>query len=366
MGKTTIAVTWWGSGGHITPLVSLLNYVHTSNEFMSKCNDIYWFGEKNSLEQKACKEIPWVHFVEIPAGKIRRYWWLSAVRQNIKDILNVGVGVGRARWELRRRNIDIVFGKWGYVSFPVCFAAWTLWIKVIIHESDLFPGLANRLLYPFASKVFMWFESPWEKYGWKSEYVGQILSLQLWDEPHSNFVGPQKTDKTVVLILWWSQWATALFEAMKKIWDRTWAWSYNFQFIVTVGTKNVQYKEIFSKYPNVFTYEYLSPAEMGVLYKTADIAITRGGVTSLAEQKLFGIKSCIVPTPFTGGNHQLWNARWYEAHYGDVCIEQNDGLEMGIEKFLEQHISYKKSWSVLSQDPIKKTYTRIMKELLVN
>ncbi len=366
MRKTTIAVAWWGSGGHITPLVSLLNYVHTSNEFMSKCNDIYWFGEWNSLEQKACEEISWVHFVEIPVGKIRRYWGLRVMWQNIKDMLNVGMGIGCARWELRRHKIDVVFGKWGYVSFPVCFAAWVLWIKVVIHESDLFPGLANRLLYPFASKVFTWFEHQWEKYKWKCEHVGQILYLQLWEGPRSDFVEPKKTDKTVVLVLWWSQWAGALFDAMKKIWDRTWVWSHNFQFIVTLGTKNMQYKEVFSEYPNVFTYEYLSPAKMGMLYKNADIAITRWGVTSLAEQKLFGIKSCIVPTPFTGGNHQLWNARRYEERYWDVCIEQNNDMEKGIERFLEQHIGNKKSWSISSQDPIKKTYTKIMKELLVN
>lgn len=357
MWKKTIAVTGWWSGGHITPLVSLLNYVHTSKEFASKCNDIYWFGEKNSLEEDACDALPWVNFVPIPAGKRRRYRNIEAVAKNIRDMGRLLAGIGVAGRKLRSLDIDVVFGKWGHVSLPVCLAAWILRKKIIIHESDLHPWLANRLLYPFASLVFTWFEQK----SHKSRLIGQILSLQLVEPPSADFdLSHIDATKTIVLVLGGSQWAKALFDGLKEILDTRWHVAKEMVFIVTLGSKNAQYKEIFMSYENVHTVEYVGTREMWVLYRLGDVAITRGWITSLAEQKLFAIRSCIVPTPYTWGNHQRRNAQWYEKLYGDTCVKQNHAMVAGIVDFLEAHLSYKKAMPPISTEHLESSYKEIL------
>lgn len=358
--KKTIAVTWGGTGGHITPLVSLLDYLHTSTEFTAKCNKIYWFWEENSLEERSCRWLHGVEFIPVPSGKLRRYRTLNSVILNLIDLWKVCVGICIALRKVRSLNIEVVFGKWWHVSFPLCFAARVLGRRVILHESDLHPGLANRMLYPFASIVFTGFEQSFPK----TRYIGQILSLHLFDPvPESFSLPPVSSEKTIVLVLGWSQWAKTLFDAIKHIIDTRWHIVKDITFILTLGTKNAEYKDIFTSYEQVYTYEYLNTAEMWALYSIGDISITRGGVTSLAEQKLFGIKSCIVPLPYTGGNHQRWNAQRYVKKYDDVCVTQDVNLESNLIAFLEQYTWYKKQHTQNSKDPLKKVYKTILKEI---
>lgn len=133
-----------------------------------------------------------------------------------------------------------------------------------------------------------------------------------------------------------------------------------FCFHITLGTKNDHYAELFAPYSDfVKTYTFLPLSDMVALYRIGDIAITRGGATSLAEQKLFGIVSGIIPLPFTGGNHQYHNACWYRDTYGDTLIPQDDLMVFGIRQFLDTHIGYKKSLQDVSPARLMETYERV-------
>jgi UDP-N-acetylglucosamine--N-acetylmuramyl-(pentapeptide) pyrophosphoryl-undecaprenol N-acetylglucosamine transferase len=98
--------------------------------------------------------------------------------------------------------------------------------------------------------------------------------------------------------------------------------------LILLGTKNADYAAQFEAYSNVTSFTFIEHLEqIGALCQISDLSITRGSATSLAEQQLFGLRKIIIPLPHTGGNHQYYNAKWYEKEHGDCVLEQGDGLE---------------------------------------
>jgi len=95
-----------------------------------------------------------------------------------------------------------------------------------------------------------------------------------------------------------------------------------YEFHIVLGLANTEISTHFDKFDYVHTYGFLSQKEMGELYNICDITITRGGTTSLAEQKLYDMKQIIIPIPRT--HDQYDNAKWYVRYYNDSIINQRD------------------------------------------
>ena len=137
-----IVLTGGGTAGHVTPNIALLPFLKQAGY------EIYYIGSRNGIEEKLIRErnIP---YYGISSGKLRRYFdW-----KNFTDPFRVIRGYGQARRILRQIKPDVLFSKGGFVSVPVVRAASRLHIRTIIHESDMTPGLANRLAIPAADKV---------------------------------------------------------------------------------------------------------------------------------------------------------------------------------------------------------------------
>ena len=133
-----LLVVGGGTAGHVIPALPVIEH----------CLAAGWqatfVGTHSGLEEGLVKHLP-IEFRAIQSGKLRRYWsW-----QNVTDVLRVLVAILQALGLMLRNRPDVVFSKGGFVSFPVVFAAWLLRIPVVAHESDLSPGLANRLCAPF-------------------------------------------------------------------------------------------------------------------------------------------------------------------------------------------------------------------------
>lgn len=137
-----IVLTGGGTAGHVTPNIALLPHLQRAG-----C-EIHYLGTAAGIERSLI-EREGIPFHAISAGKLRRY--LSA--ENARDVLRIAKGFGQSLALLRRLRPDMVFSKGGFVSCPVVWAAWLLRVPVVVHESDLTPGLANRLSIPFAVKV---------------------------------------------------------------------------------------------------------------------------------------------------------------------------------------------------------------------
>ena len=134
----TIAVVGGGSAGHVVPALPVID------ELLNRQWQIHFIGTRSGLEERLLDGRQ-ITFHGIAAGKLRRYLdW-----QNVTDIARILWAVVESLLLLRRIQPKVLFSKGGFVSLPPVFAAWLLRIPVVAHESDLTPGLANRLAAPF-------------------------------------------------------------------------------------------------------------------------------------------------------------------------------------------------------------------------
>ena len=134
----TIAVVGGGSAGHVVPALPVID------ELLNRQWQIHFIGTRSGLEERLLDGRQ-ITFHGIAAGKLRRYLdW-----QNVTDIARIVWAVVESLLLLRRIQPKVLFSKGGFVSLPPVFAAWLLRIPVVAHESDLTPGLANRLAAPF-------------------------------------------------------------------------------------------------------------------------------------------------------------------------------------------------------------------------
>lgn len=214
-----------------------------------------------------------------------------------------------------RYRIDVVFCKGGYVSLPVVIAAWILRKKILVHDSDTKPGLTNRLAARFATKNFSWFPDTLPH----SICIGQILSDQLL-----SFDSLVRDDKIHILVAGGSLGALKLYRGVidaLKLLDRHKRNDYR---VVMINAQHLISPDEINGYEDIITLTSLitDQSQMGKRYARADMAIVRGGTTTLAECKLFDLPLVIVPLPVT--HDQATNAQFYVANHQDICISQND------------------------------------------
>ncbi|PZM86542.1 hypothetical protein DLH72_00540, partial [Candidatus Gracilibacteria bacterium] len=345
--KTTIALTGGATGGHIFPLLSIYNYLKENENL-----DFYWFGEEEGLEFDIAMENN-IKFIDIPAGKLRRYFDLRNFFEPLKNI----TGIFFAIYFIIRYKINIIFSKGGYVAIPICIAGFLLRKKIYIHESDTVPGLANKIISKLATKVFYTFPNQKTESGdEKHIFVGQILNpeilngvknLRLDENPYLN-----------VIVIAGSQGSTRIFENLLKVLPKL-----DFiDFTIILGEKNTHFKKDLEKFGNVKTYDFINQKELGKILKQTDIAITRAGATTLWELTMFGIHSIIIPLSESAGNHQTKNAEFFKQNYGSDILFENEQLAENIFIKLEKYKNLRKSG--LNLENFFNALEKIEKEIL--
>lgn len=146
MHKYKVIMTGGGTAGHVTPNLALIPALK-ENGF-----EVKYIGSKNGIEKEIIKSnnIP---YFQISSGKLRRYFDFK----NFTDPFKVLKGVGDANRILKKEKPDVIFSKGGFVAVPVVIAAYLRKIPVVAHESDITPGLANKLSAPFCNKLCVTF-----------------------------------------------------------------------------------------------------------------------------------------------------------------------------------------------------------------
>lgn len=345
-----IVMAWGGTGGHVFPIKSLVEYMDKQQHFKKKIGNIYRFGSRNSLESKVCYElessISNVHFVPILSGKLRRETPRMAKIRNLRDFFIFMVGIVQSLIQLQRCRIDVIFCKGGYVALPVVIAGRLLRKKIIVHESDTHSGLVNKIAARFAKKTFTGFDNVLPR----SETVGQILSDDIVVHKEHKMLEDSKLheiqrqispQKTIVLVVGGSQGSYKLYKSLLSILEKEPELMSNFVCILSLWVLNADLKNDFKHFPNVFVQEFFSQQEMGILCSIADIGLTRAGTTSLAEQKLYDMKLFIVPIAWT--HDQYDNAKYYVSQYQDLLIDQKSSdFEKHLLQAFYEHVWFKK------------------------
>ena len=138
-----IVLTGGGTAGHVTPNVALIEVLRAEGW------DIHYIGTQDGIEHELIGRLPGVKYHSVPSGKLRRYFDVK----NFTDPFKVLAGSVKAAHLIGQIKPDVVFSKGGFVSVPVVYGAWLHRVPVIVHESDMTPGLANRLSTPLCRAV---------------------------------------------------------------------------------------------------------------------------------------------------------------------------------------------------------------------
>lgn len=275
--------------------------------------EILYIGAKDGVEKKMVEKVG-VEFRGVACGKLRRYFSL----QNFVDIFKVPVGTWEALKILREVKPNVIFSKGGFVSVPVVLAAKKLGIPVILHESDLVPGLANKICARYAKKICISFEESKEffekfaKKGARIIYTGNPIRKNVVKGKKD--AGYKLTGfdhhRPVVLIMGGSQGAQQINDLVRASLDELLK---KFQIVHIRGRGNL---DISLHKKGYVQYEYLDE-QMKDVYAMCEMIVSRGGANSLAEIALLRKKALIIPLGTAGSRgDQIDNAKIFSRKFG--------------------------------------------------
>ena len=342
-----ILLTAGGTGGHIQPILAVVSELERIAQEKKIPLEFLWVGGKEGPEREFAqnKNIP---FRGISVGKIRRYFsW-----QNIVDFFKIPRGIIQAFSIVRKFKPDKVFGKGGYVSVPGVLASWLLHRSIIIHESDSIPGLANRFLSHFATKIAISFEEC-ERYFPKDKCVltGNPISSEILEgskERGFSYFKKSK-DKPTMFVTGGSQGARAINEIVKKAMPELLKIC---QVIHQAGVQSAKFKVQSSKL-GYRQYGFLKSKEMADAYAIADLIIARTGSNTLFELAALEKPSILIPLPTSAQNHQLRNARIFEESGAAQVILQKDLTQQVLLKNIKDILDNKEKLEEMSRNVSK-------------
>jgi UDP-N-acetylglucosamine--N-acetylmuramyl-(pentapeptide) pyrophosphoryl-undecaprenol N-acetylglucosamine transferase len=305
----TIVLTGGGSSGHVTPNIALLP------ELKRNGYTIFYIGSKNGIEKQLI-ENEGIPYYSISTGKLRRYFDLK----NFSDLFRVVDGFRQAFAVLGRLKPSIVFSKGGFVSCPVVWAAWLRKIPVVIHESDITPGLTNKLSMPFARKVCYTFpESASHIPANKGVRTGMPIREELLNGSPSKgrAVCGFTEAKPVLLVIGGSLGSEKINGAVRSILDTLLK---DFNVCHICGKGNLK-PELEGK-KGYKQFEYVSK-EQPPIFSAADIVLSRAGATVLFELLALKKPNLLVPlSKAASRGDQILNAASFEKQNFSMVLQE--------------------------------------------
>jgi UDP-N-acetylglucosamine--N-acetylmuramyl-(pentapeptide) pyrophosphoryl-undecaprenol N-acetylglucosamine transferase len=278
--------------------------------------DVTFVGSQSGMEERLIAPLG-VRYRGIPAGKLRRYWSF----ENVRDVGRIVAGIVGAWRLLGELEPEVVFSKGGFVSFPVVFAAWLRRTPIVAHESDLSPGLANRLALPFVDFVCTTF--PQTRFGRSrvpSEHTGTPLRQSLLHasaERGRRSVGVP-LGMPVLLVVGGSLGAERLNQVVHATLPRLTS-NYFVVHVCGPGRKSAELEGT----NNYRQFEYVTDG-WGDLLAAADVVVSRAGANSLYELVVLRKPNVLVPLTLQASRgDQLENARHAEAQGWSKVIEED-------------------------------------------
>ncbi|XEC94243.1 undecaprenyldiphospho-muramoylpentapeptide beta-N-acetylglucosaminyltransferase [Paenibacillus tarimensis] len=326
-----IIFTGGGSAGHVTVNLALIP------RFMEDGWSVEYIGSENGIEKQLVSTLPGVRYHSIATGKLRRYLsW-----QNVKDPFKVVKGALQAYRLIRKRKPNAIFSKGGFVSVPVVIGAWLNKVPVIIHESDVTPGLANRISIPFATGVCTTFQET-EKYlqSGKTRYVGPVIREELFrgNAARGRTFCNLNGNKPVLLIMGGSLGARKINQTVRAVLTRL---TERFEIVHLCGKGQLD-SSIHN--PSYRQYEYVNE-ELPDILAMSDIVISRAGANSIFEFLSLHKPMLLIPlTKEQSRGDQIVNANSFrESGFCEVLYEENmtaDSLEKEINRIYENRQVY--------------------------
>jgi len=317
--KKHIVFTGGGTLGHVMPNLPLIEH------YQQEGWDVSYIGSKKGEEREKIEALG-IRYYAIRTGKLRRYFdW-----QNFLDIFNVVMAIVQSFFILLKIRPNVVFSKGGYVALPPVVGAWLMRVPIVIHESDMTPGLTTKLSKRFAKKVCVSFQNA-AKYFEKSKvtWTGLPVRNLVFEANRARGLEVSGFDGTRPILL-------------------TFGGSLGAEFLNTMVREQVKNGKLSAydvinicgrekldqsmKFDNYVQFESLADDFLHIM-QAADLVITRGGATSLFELLAMQKIHVIVPlSKRASRGDQIHNARYFS--------------ELGVSSFIEEE---EYTWEAMEQ-----------------
>ncbi|MDD4372253.1 MAG: undecaprenyldiphospho-muramoylpentapeptide beta-N-acetylglucosaminyltransferase, partial [Anaerostipes sp.] len=326
-----IVLTGGGTAGHVTPNMALMP------KLIDEGYKISYIGSHNGMEKKLIADTG-VPYYGISSGKLRRYFDIK----NFSDPFRVVKGYFDAKKILKKLKPNVVFSKGGFVTVPVVMAAKHLHIPVIIHESDMTPGLANKLAIPSASKVCCNFPETVKLLPeGKAVLSGSPIREELFQGDKNEGLNFCKftPDKPVLLVIGGSLGSVAINNAIRNNIDDLLE---KFQVIHLCGKNNLDTS--LEGHKDYVQFEYIKK-ELKNLFACADIVVSRAGANAICELLALRKPNILIPLGLEASRgDQILNAESFEKQGYSYVLQESDvtskTLLHGVNEVYQKKDSY--------------------------
>lgn len=306
-----IILTGGGTAGHVTPNIALID------DLKKEGYEIYYIGSYNGIEKSLIHDTG-IPYYGISSGKLRRY----IDPKNLSDPFKVIKGCFQAAKIIRKIKPDVIFSKGGFVSVPVIIGAKLCGVPSILHESDMTPGLANKICLPFATKICTTFEEtlrhiPKNKAILTGSPIRANILTGVADKGRK--LCGFDTKKPVLMMIGGSLGAARLNNILRSILPTLLG---KYQFVHLCGKGNLEctlegrkgYKQ----------FEYVKD-ELPHLFAMADVVVSRAGSNAISELLALKKPNLLIPLPANASRgDQILNANSFKEHgYSEILLEGN-------------------------------------------
>ena len=344
----SIVLTGGGTAGHVTPNLALLPALKEAGF------EATYIGSLDGIEKKLAEDAG-LPYYGIAVGKLRRYF----DPKNFSDPFRVIKGFFQARKILKTVKPEVVFSKGGFVAVPVVRAASSLKIPCIIHESDITPGLANKLCIPVADIVCCNFPETFDLIPPKKAHLtGSPIRAELFKgdkEAGKKFVG-FTDDKPVIMVIGGSQGSAAINGAIR---DSLNDLLKDFNIVHLTGKDKTD--NMLLTVDGYKQFEYITD-ELPDIFALADIVVSRSGANAIGELLALHKPNLLIPLPSASSRgDQILNARSYEDQgFSMVLNEEDMTSKLLISKIRELYENKDKYITAMSNSKQRDAITAIM------
>ena len=349
-----IVLTGGGTAGHVTPNMALLPKLREDGW------EILYIGSKTGIEKEICEKNG-VDYVAISSGKLRRYMNLK----NLSDPFRVIKGFFEASSAIKKFRPDVVFSKGGFVAVPVVAAAAANGVPVISHESDMTPGLANKLAAPFSKKICCNFPETAELLpAGKGVVSGSPIREAILTGSREEGLRLAGFDGTrpVILVIGGSLGAQHVNEAIRGILEKLLA---KYDIIHICGAGNVD--ESLSDKKGYKQYTFVTE-ELPHLFAAADLFVSRAGANAICEILALKKPNLLIPLSLAASRgDQILNAKSFAKQGFSKMLEEEDmtaeTLEKAIDDLYAKRETYRTAMEQSQMNDGVKVITGLIREI---
>ncbi|MCH5266059.1 MAG: undecaprenyldiphospho-muramoylpentapeptide beta-N-acetylglucosaminyltransferase [Lachnospiraceae bacterium] len=318
-----IILTGGGTAGHVTPNIALIP------ELQERGYEIHYIGSKTGIEKELISNFD-IPYYGISSGKLRRYFDIK----NFTDPFRIIKGYGEAEKWIKKIQPDVIFSKGGFVTVPVVKAAKRRHVPCVLHESDISPGLANRLCLSSATAICANFPETLENLPKDKAYLtGSPIRSELFSGNRLkglDFCG-FTANKPVILVIGGSLGSVRVNEAVREILPQLLE---NYQIIHLCGKDKID--ESLQGTEGYVQYEYIQK-ELCDLLDAADLVISRAGANAICELLALHKPNILIPLSLEASRgDQILNAASFEKQGFSYVIKEEELTSEGLLEAVRQ------------------------------